>query len=32
MVSVDLHAVLWAPHVQQQDVKMKDGVRRDDVS
>lgn len=32
VVSVDLDAVLWVPHVKQQDVKVKDGVGRDDVT
>lgn len=32
MVCVDLNAVLRVPHVQQQNVKVEDGVRRDDVT
>ena len=32
VVGVDLDAVLRVPHVEQQDVKVEDGVRRDDVA
>lgn len=32
VVGVALDAVLWVPHVEQQDVKMEDRVRRDDVT
>lgn len=32
VVGVGLHAIVRAPHVEQQDVKVQDGVRRDDVT
>ncbi len=32
VVGVGLDAVLRVPHVEQQDVKVEDGVRRDDVT
>lgn len=32
VVRVDLDAVLWVPHIQQQDVEVEDGIGRDDVT
>lgn len=32
VVGVDLDAVLRVPHIQQQDVKVEDGIGRDDVA
>lgn len=32
VVSVYLDAILGVPHIEEQDVKVEDGVRRDDVT
>lgn len=32
VVGVDLDAVFRVPHIEQQDVKVEDGIRRDDVT
>lgn len=32
VVSVCLDAILGVPHIEEQDVKVEDGVRRDDVT
>lgn len=32
VVGVDLDAVVRVPHIQQQNIKMEDGVRRDEIT